>query len=97
MNKILPGYRDFFKDELGILEGFQITITIDRYIKSKFDAAGPVRYPLKDKTDSEPIWTYLNLFNTPLVAPIVPVMNNVGSIRICGGYEEILNQITSCV
>ena len=55
MNKILPGYRDFFKDELGIIEGFQITITIDRYIKSKFDAAGPVRYPLKDKTDSEPI------------------------------------------
>ena len=55
MNKILPEYRDFFKYELGILEGFQITITVDRYIKPEFDTAHPVRYPLKDKTDSEPI------------------------------------------
>ena len=34
---------------------------------------------------------------SPLVAPIIPVINNDGSIRICGDYKEILNQITSCV
>lgn len=31
------------------------------------------------------------------MAPIIPVINNDGSIRICGDYKEILNQITSCV
>ena len=84
---------------MGTLKGTTAKIYVDPEATPKFMKARPVPYALKAKVELE--LDRLQRENTisPVdfsewAAPIVPVVKQDGSVRICGDYKGTVNQVS---
>ena len=99
LQRVLEEHKDVFSKELGKLTGTQAKIYVDPKATPKFMKARPVPYALKakvelelDRLQSEGILSPVEF--SEWAAPIVPVVKQDGTVRICGDYECTVNQVS---
>ena len=96
LQDILNQYSDLFKDGMGTLQGTAVKIHIQQDARPRFFRARPVPYALKDKFTAElerlrKADVIEPVHYSDWAAPIVPVLKNDGSIRICGDFKQTIN------
>ena len=97
LQSILDQYEVVFKEGLGTLKNFTAKIYVDPTLKPRFFKARPVPYALRSQIESELDRLVEKGITTPIsfsewAAPIVPVMKNDKTIRICGDFRVTINQ-----
>ncbi|KAL9985219.1 hypothetical protein ACROYT_G007595, partial [Oculina patagonica] len=99
LQKVLDAHKNVFGEGLGTLKGTEAKIYVDPGATPKFMKARPVPYALKAKVEqelerlrSEGIISPVEF--TEWAAPIVPVVKQDGSVRICGDYKCTVNQVS---
>ena len=95
---ILDRHSIVFKEEMGCIEGVQAKFSIKPGSTPKFYRARSVPYALKTKVEQEldrleqqDVLERVEFSNW--AAPIVPVVKQDGSVRICGDYKLTVNQV----
>ena len=99
LQKILDAHKDVFGEGLGTLRGTTAKIYVDPAATPKFMKARPVPYALKEKVEKELDRLQSEGIISPVeftewAAPIVPVVKQDGSVRICGDYKCTVNQVS---
>ena len=96
---MLDVHKDVFGEGLGTLKGTEAKIYVDPGAAPKYMKARPVPYALKakveqelDRLQSEGIISPVEF--TEWAAPIVAVVKQDGSVRICGDYKSTVNQVS---
>lgn len=97
--EVVERHSDLFKDELGLVKGVTAKIQLDPQAQPKFLRSRPVPYALRDKVEEEldrleKAGIIEKVSSSDWATPIVPVMKQDGSVRICGDYKQTLNQVT---
>ena len=92
-------HKDVFGEGLGTLKGTEAKIYVDPSAPPKFMKTRPVPYALKAKVAKELDRLQSEGIISPVVftewaAPIVPVVKQDGSMRICGDYKCTVNQVS---
>ncbi|XP_065902584.1 uncharacterized protein [Dysidea avara] len=96
---IVPGDGPMFKPELGLITGTASKIHIDPSTPPKFFKARPVPYALPDHVDKaidqlEQAGVIQPVKHSDWASPVVPVVKQDGSIRLCGKTKtEHLNNL----
>ena len=101
LNKILSDYSEVFKSEMGTLKGFEVELKVDPDCKPKFCKARPVPHALNQRIEKELERLVKDNIFEPIqyfkwAAPIVPVLKDDGTVRICGDYKQTINQASLC-
>ncbi|CAC5386452.1 unnamed protein product [Mytilus coruscus] len=99
LNVILEANKEVFKDELGTVKGMKAKIYVDENALPKYFKARPLPYALKDKVEMElerleKEGQIQQVEFSDWAAPIVPVVKENGSIRICGDYKVTVNAVS---
>ncbi|CAG2235627.1 unnamed protein product [Mytilus edulis] len=99
LNVILEANKEVFKDELGTVKGMKAKIYVDESAVPKYFKARPLPYALKDKVEKElerleKEGQIQQVEFSDWAAPIVPVVKENGSIRICGDYKVTVNAVS---
>ena len=94
---ILQKHAAVFQDELGELKGTKAKISVDPTVEPQFHKARPVPFALKEKVEEELKRLQREEIVQPVqfsdwAAPIVPVVKQDGSVRICGDYRLTVNR-----
>ena len=94
---VLDRHSEVFKDELGTLQGKKVKLHIDTAVQPKFVLHRPVPISQKQKVEVE----LQRLQDASVIepvqfsdwaTPIVPVIKQDGSVRICGDYKVTVNR-----
>ncbi|KAL5500663.1 hypothetical protein EMCRGX_G012257 [Ephydatia muelleri] len=93
---LMDGHRDLFKDELGLIKGVTVKIQVDSSKPPRFFKPRPVPYALRGRVEQELERLQRDRIIAPVqfsewAAPVVPVIKQDGSIRICGDYKLTVN------
>ena len=101
LNKILPEYKEILKSEMGTVKEFEVKITVDRDCKPKFCEVRPITDAPNERTKKEVERLVEDNIYEPnrysrWAAPIVPVLEHDGIVRICGNYKQAINQASLC-
>ena len=105
IQRLKSRYAGVFREELGCLKGFEVSIPVPRDVDPIFFKPRSVPFALKDRVDieldkleSQGIWKRVEY--SRWAAPIVPVLKNSkvldGPIRICGDYKVTVNKVAPC-
>ena len=99
LQSILDAHGDVFSEGLGTLKGTTAKIYVDPEATPKFMKARLVPYALKAKVELELDRLQRENIISPIefsewAAPIVPVVKQDGSVRICGDYKGTVNQVS---
>ena len=97
---MLNAHEDVFGEGLGAPKGTQAKIYVYPGATPKFVNARPVPCELKAKVEQELDCLQNDGIISPVgfsewAAPIVPVVKQDGSVRICGDYKCTVNQVSS--
>ena len=97
MEEILHKYNNVFKDELGEVKGVKAKICVDPQVKPAFHKARTVPFALRKKVEDELERMQKEGIIQPVqfsdwAAPIVPVVKQDGSVRVCGDYRLTVNR-----
>ena len=97
LKELLDRYSEVFKDELGTIQGTTAKIQVDPTVQPRFCKARSVPYALRAKVDTELVCLEREgiiekVTYAAWAAPIVPVVNRDGTIRICGDYKLTVNR-----
>ena len=97
LQELLDQHEAVLRDELGKLEGTQVSIEVDSDAQPRFFKPRPLPFMLKSKVEDELDRLQANGVISPVkfskwAAPIVPVVKSDGKIRICGDYKMTINQ-----
>ena len=84
---------------MGTLAGEEAKIYIDSKTKPIFCKARPVSYLLKEKIEQSldklvAEGTLTQVQFSEWAAPIVPIVKEYGSVRICGDYKMTANKVS---
>ncbi|XP_034549867.1 uncharacterized protein K02A2.6-like [Notolabrus celidotus] len=95
---ILRRYSDVFRDELGTLKGVTVNLHVDPEAPPRFFKPRAVPYAMKDKVEQELDRLQRQGIIEPVqfsrwAAPIVPVLKEDKTARICGDYKLTVNQV----
>ena len=94
---VLDRHSEVFKDELGTLQGKKVKLHIDTAVQPKFVKHRPVPISQKHKVEVE----LQHLQDASVIepvqfsdwaTPIVPVIKQDGSVRICSDYKVTVNR-----
>lgn len=99
LDRVLEKYGDAFKDGLGTVKGIKAKIYVDANATPKYFKARPVPYALRDKIEEElgrleREGTIEAVQFSEWAAPIVPIVKEDSSIRICGDYKVTVNAVS---
>ena len=99
LDDLLHKFEDIFSSELGTMKNEKAKIYLKPNSIPKFLRACPVPYPLKNKIELEIERMVKNNILEPVdvsewATPIVPVIKEDSSIRICGDYKMTVNQVS---
>ena len=102
MSIINVQYKDVFLEELGTFSGPKKKIHVAEDAQLKYFKARPVPYALKEKIENEldrlvEEGTIEPVQFVDWAAPIVPIVKEDKSIRICGDYKVTVNQVAKLV
>lgn len=94
---VLAKYPELFKDELGLPKGTAASLELKPEAKPRFCKPRPIPYAYKEKVETELKKLQREGIIEPVAfsewaAPIVPVLKQNGSMRICGDYRLTVNQ-----
>ena len=97
LNAILEAHSTVFQEGLGKVEGVKAKIYINSSEKPRFFKARPVAYTLREKIETEldrlvKEGTIEPVEFSKWATPIVPIVKEDGTIRICGDYKQTINQ-----
>ena len=93
LQSVLLKYNELFDSELGTLKGETAKIHVDPQAKPVFCRARPVPYAQRNKVEQElerleKMGRVEKVQFSEWASPIVPVMKQDGTIRICGDYNH---------
>ncbi|CAC5395318.1 unnamed protein product [Mytilus coruscus] len=99
LNVIMEANKEVFKDELGTVKGMKAKIYVGESAIPKYFKAHPLPYALKDKVEMElerleKEGQFQQVEFSDWAAPIVPVVKENESIRICGDYKVTVNAVS---
>jgi len=94
---VLERHQPVFQEGLGKLRGYEAKINVDPNVSPRFCRARPVPYALKDKVELELERLIEQGIIEPIqfadwAAPIVAVLKNDQTVRICGDFKQTINQ-----
>ena len=97
LQQVLDKYSDVFKEGLGELKGMEAKIHVDKDEHPRFFKARQVPFALRKLVEDElerlqSMGVIQPVQFADWAAPIVPVMKNDGSVRICGDYKITVNR-----
>ena len=97
LTDLLDRHKALFRDELGTLKGTSAKLHVDPQSRPRFCKPRPVPYAMRDRVEQEIERLKQQGILQPVefsdwAAPIVPVLKNDGSVRICGDYKLTINQ-----
>ena len=98
VQELLGRHEDLFKDELGLLKGCAVTIRVKASAKPSFYKPRTVPFALRGRVEQEldrleRMGVIEAVTFSEWAAPIVPIVKQDGSIRICGDYKLTINQV----
>ena len=98
LNKILPVYKVVCKTEMVTLKGYEIEITVYPGCKPSFSDTRSVPYALNERIQIELERLVKDDIYEPIqyskwTSPIVPVLKDIGTMRICGGYKQLTRHL----
>ena len=93
MNEMLETHSSVFQEGLGKVEGVKAKIYVDPTERPRFFKARPVAYALREKIETElerqvKEGTIEPVEFSEWTTPIVPIVKEDGTIRICGDYKS---------
>ena len=92
---VLQRYRDVFRDELGTLKGVKVRLHVDPEATPRFFKPRSVPYAMKGKVEEELERLHIEPIQfSRWAAPIVPVLKQDKTARICGDYKLTVNQVS---
>ena len=99
LQRVLEEHNEVFSNELGTLTGTKAKIYVDPEATPNFMKARPVPYALKAKVETELDRLQSEGILSPVefsewAAPIVPIVKQDGTVRICGDYKCTVNQVS---
>jgi len=97
LQKVLEKHSSLFCNELGCLQGMEVNLNVDSNATPKFSKARSVPLALKEKVETELGKLESMGIISPVqfsrwAAPIVPVLKQNGTVRICGDFKVTVNQ-----
>ena len=97
LQSVLDKYPDVFAGDLGTVKGVEARIHIDSNATPVFHKARSVPFALREKVEKELERLQQQGVIEPVqfsdwAAPIVPVVKDDGSVRICGDYKVTVNR-----
>ena len=97
--EMLGKYQDVFEEGLGTFKATKAKIVVEENASPKYCKARPVPYALKDKIEKElqrleEEGTIEQVTFSDWAAPIVPIVKEDQSIRICGDYKVTVNSVS---
>ena len=97
VDDLLTKFQNIFKDELGTVKDVKAHIHLHPNSEPKFHKARTVPMALRQKVEEELDRLERAKIIEPVryskwAAPVVPVIKNDGSIRLCGDYRTTVNQ-----
>ena len=98
VQELLGRHEDLFKDELGLLKGCAVTIRVKASAKPSFYKPRTVPFALRGRVEQEldrleRMGVIEAVTFSEWAAPIVPIVKQDGSIRICGDYKLTVNRV----
>ena len=101
LKELLLAHSALFNDELGTMKGFQAKISIKQEAQPKFMKFRPVPLALRAKVGQEIDRLEKSGVLTPVkysdwATPIVPVIKDDGSVRVCGDFRITVNPVLNC-
>jgi len=98
VQELLSRHADLLKDELGLLKGFAVTIQAKTSAKPSFYKPRTVPFALRGRVEQEldrleRLGVIEAVAFSEWAAPIVPIVKQDGSIRICGDYKLTVNRV----
>nr|XP_055046280.1 LOW QUALITY PROTEIN: uncharacterized protein K02A2.6-like [Misgurnus anguillicaudatus] len=96
-DEVIAKYSDVFKDELGTLKGTRVKLSVDPNATPRFFKPRTVPYAMRHKVEKElerlqQLGVIEPIQFSDWAAPIVPVLKEDGTVRICGDYKLTFNQ-----
>ena len=97
LQEVVENHADFFKDELGLAKHVKAKIHVDLDAPPRFHRPRPVPYALRPKVEEELKRLEKEGVIEPVqfadwAAPIVPIVKQDGTVRICGDYKVTVNR-----
>ena len=97
--KLVDRYSEVFRKGLGTFKGPKAKIHVESDAQPKLLKARPVPYAMTGKFETElkrlqDGGTIESVQFSEWAAPIVPILKPDDSIRICGDYKTIVNQVS---
>ena len=98
LNEMLETHSSIFQEGLGKVEGVKGKIYVYSSERPRFFNARPVAYALREKTERELDRLVQEVTLEPVefsewATPIVPIVKEDGTILICGGKKQSINQV----
>ena len=95
---ILDKHKTVFSSELGMVRGVTVKLHVDPQARPKFYRPRSVPYAMREKVEAELDRLRQQGIIEPVqfsdwAAPIVPVLKQDGSVRICGDYKLTVNAV----
>ncbi len=99
LQALLDKHSSLFREQLGTLKDVEAKLFVPSQTQPRFYKPRPVAYALKTKVEKELDRLQEAGILTPVqfsdwAAPIVPVVKQDGSIRICGDYSVTVNAVS---
>ena len=96
---VVSRFPEVFKEDLGTFKGLEVSFDMEESVSPKFCKARNVPYAMRAKVDAAldkllEQEIIQSVTHSNWAAPIVPVLKNDGTIRICGDYRLTINQAT---
>ena len=98
LHKLLVKYKDLFRIGIGCLTQKKATLSIKPQPTPKFIKARPIPFAMRpkvgkelEKLERDGIISKIEM--SEWAYPIVPVLKNDGSVRICGDFKVTVNQV----
>jgi hypothetical protein len=98
LHKLLVKYKDLFRIGIGCLTQKKATLSIKPQPTPKFIKARPIPFAMRpkvgkelEKLERDGIISKIEM--SEWAYPIVPVLKNDGSVRICGDFKVNVNQV----
>ena len=97
LNEMLETHASIFQGGLGKVAGVKAKIYVDSTERPRFLKSRPVAYALREKIETELDGLVKEGTIEPVefsewATPIVPIVKEEGTIRICGDYKQTINQ-----
>ena len=90
-NSVISKFPNLFEDKLGTYKGLEVSLEVDPDKNPRYFKARNVPYAMKSKVDAELDRLLEQNIITPVTnsrwsAPVVPVLKEDGTVRLCGDY-----------